>query len=53
VLFVFEGDFPVYFYYGDKAKYVQCPRTYWIAPNEVMIGELKRILGEGNVVLSS
>jgi DNA polymerase-3 subunit alpha len=51
VLFVFEGDFPVYFYYGDKAKYVQCPRTYWIAPNDVMIGELRRILGEGNVAL--
>ncbi|MDL2232742.1 DNA polymerase III subunit alpha [Ruminococcaceae bacterium OttesenSCG-928-L11] len=49
VLFVFAGKLPVYFYYVDKAKYVQCPQTYWVDVNDVMLGELKRILGEKNV----
>ena len=49
VLFVFEGSVPVYFYYMDKEKYVRCPQSYWVEPNNVMIGELKRILGGENV----
>jgi DNA polymerase-3 subunit alpha len=49
VLFVFEGGLPVYFYYLDTGKYVRTPRSYWIAPNDVMIGELRRLLGRENV----
>lgn len=49
VLFVFEGQVPVYFYFGDTGKYLRTPESYWIAPNEVMLGELRRMLGEENV----
>ncbi|MFV0401273.1 MAG: DNA polymerase III subunit alpha [Oscillospiraceae bacterium] len=53
ILFIFnEGELiPVYFYYGDTGKYVQTPRNHWVLPNNVMLGELKRILGEKNVVM--
>lgn len=51
VLFVFEGNFPVYFYFVDTGKYVRAPQNYWISPNDVMLGELRRILGAENVVL--
>ena len=49
VLFVFEGAVPVYFYYADQGKYLKCPQNYWIAPNEPMLGELRRLLGAENV----
>lgn len=51
VLFVFEGELPVYFYFVDTGKYMQTPRSYWISPNDVMIGELRRMLGADNVAL--
>jgi len=52
VLSIFEGDFPVYFYYVDEKKLVQCPSSYRIDnPNDVMTGELKRILGGENVAV--
>jgi DNA polymerase-3 subunit alpha len=46
VLKVFEGPTPVYFYYKDTGKYVRTPQEYWVSLNEVMLGELSRILGE-------
>ena len=51
VLFVFEGPLPVYFYYSDTGKYLRCPKSHWIEPNDVMLGELRRILGSDRVVL--
>lgn len=50
-LFVFEGGFPVYYYYTDTGKYLQTPRRYWISPNDILIRELKKLLGKGNVAL--
>ncbi|MCL2057117.1 MAG: DNA polymerase III subunit alpha [Oscillospiraceae bacterium] len=51
-LCIFEGDFPVYFYYLSSKKYVRCPRSYWIdRPNDVLLTELRRILGENNVAV--
>lgn len=49
VLDIFEGGVPVYVYFTDQKQLTCAPRTMWITPNEVMIGELKRILGEANV----
>lgn len=49
VLFVFPGKMPVYFYYNDTKKYVRTPQRYWIEPNEIMLGELRRMLGSENV----
>lgn len=49
ILFAFEGGFPVYFYFNDTGKYLRTPKQYWIAPNDVMLGELRRLLGDENV----
>jgi len=51
VLKVFEGDMPVYFYYMDTGKYVRTPNSYWVSVNDVMLRELKRMLGEQSVAL--
>ncbi|MGI6404369.1 MAG: DNA polymerase III subunit alpha [Oscillospiraceae bacterium] len=50
-LFVFEGDFPVYYYYTDTGKYLQTPRSYWVMPNPVLTRELRLLLGEENVAI--
>ena len=51
VLFVFEGETPVYFYYHDIKKLVRTPQSHWVAPNPTMLSELERILGDENVKL--
>jgi len=50
-LFVFEGDFPVYYYFTDTGKYLQTPCSYWVMPNPVLTRELRRLLGEENVAI--
>ena len=51
VLSVFEGATPVYMYFEDSGKKVCAPRRLWTSPNPVMIEELRRILGDQNVVM--
>lgn len=45
---IFEGNTPVYFYYNDKKKYSACFARTDI--NEPLLKELKRVLGNENVV---
>ncbi len=47
LLSIFEGKVPVYFYYEDSKKYAGAVR---VSVNEVLLRELKKILGDGNVV---
>lgn len=42
---------PVYFYFSDTQKYMVSGEFSEVVPNEALISELKRILGENNVVL--
>lgn len=42
---------PVYFYFSDTQKYMVSGELSEVIPNEAMISELKKILGENNVVL--
>lgn len=42
---------PVYFYFSDTQKYMVSGEFSEVIPNEALISELKRILGENNVVL--
>ena len=49
-LFVFEGPTQVYFYFQREKKYMLCPKNYWVDANSVLMRELKRLLGEDNVV---
>ena len=46
-----EGDTPVYFYYGDTKKYHNRSDFGNIIISEGLLRELRRILGESNVVL--
>ena len=52
VLDIFEGNTPVVFRLTDTNKTLMAPRTMWVSLNDVMIDELKRRLGEENVVIS-
>ncbi len=42
---------PVYFYFSNTQKYMVSGELSEVIPNEVLISELKKILGENNVVL--
>ena len=48
---IFEGDMPLYFYFEDEKKYHLQSQSKFVDVNETMLGELKRILGEGNVAI--
>lgn len=47
---IFEGTIPLYFYYTDSGEYELQPRSDFVEVNETELKELKRILGEENVV---
>jgi len=48
---VFEGTSPVSFYYDDVKQYEHLPHECNVFLNDVMINELKRVLGDGAVVV--
>ena len=48
---IFEGRTPVIYYLNDTKKSFMAPDTMWVSLNDVMINELKRRLGEENVVV--
>ena len=48
---IFEGDFPLCFYYKDKKHYDLQKRADFTAPNPTMLEELCRLLGNENVVV--
>lgn len=50
VLCIFDGMTPLYYYYCDTGKYETRPPAEFIDPNEPMLRELRRILGDENVV---
>ena len=50
ILTLFGGNVPVYMYFADSGKKLRAPRQLWTQPDPVMVGELRRILGEKNVV---
>lgn len=47
---IFDGGYPLYYYYMDEKRYELQPRTSFVNVNDTMLRELKRILGEENVV---
>lgn len=51
VLDIFEGNTPVVFYLTDTKKRLLAPNTMWVSLNDVMVEELKRQLGNDNVVI--
>ncbi len=51
VIRVFDGEEPLYLRFADSGKLVRAPHTLWVNVNDVMIGELRAILGAENVAL--
>ncbi len=51
LLAVFEGITPVFVYFESERKLMKAPKNMWIDVNDVLLRELRRVLGEQNVVL--
>ncbi len=49
LLRVFDGSTPVYLRLTDTGKMMRTPSELWIAPETVLIDELKRAIGQENV----
>ena len=47
---IFDGNMPVYFYFSDLNKLVIAPRSLWVDINDVLVNELKNIIGNENVI---
>lgn len=50
LLEVFEGRTPVIFYLTDTNKKLQAPQNLWVDLNSVLVNELKKQLGDDNIV---
>ncbi len=48
---IFDGNTPLYYYFNSTKKYVLQNSSSFVSVNDPLINELKRILGESNVVL--
>ncbi len=46
---IFDGEFPVYYYYADEKRYEALP--VGVQLDAYVLGELKALLGEDNVIL--
>ena len=51
LLSIFDGNFPVYFFFNDQRKLMLAPRSCWVDINDVLVRELKNQLGDINIVL--
>lgn len=47
---IFDGTTPLYFFYNDTGEYELQPREEFVEVNDTELQELKRILGDENVV---
>lgn len=50
LLAIFDGTAPLYFYFNDKKEYKRNPIGQAIDVNPVLLRELRKILGENNVI---
>lgn len=51
LLHIFDGTFPVYMYFEDQKQLMLAPKHLWTVENDILCSELKRILGDRNVVV--
>lgn len=47
---IFDGNIPLFFYYTESGHYELQPRESFVDVNETELNELKRLLGDENVV---
>lgn len=50
-LAIFDGYTPLYYYFEDTKEYKLMPKTSFVSLNDPLINELKKILGDKNVVI--
>ncbi len=50
LLDIFDGNTPLYYYFNDKKEYKRNPTGQGIDVNDVLLRELRKILGESNVI---
>lgn len=50
LLAIFDGNVPLYYYFNDKNEYKRNPIKQGIDVNNVLLRELRKILGESNVI---
>lgn len=51
LLEIFDGTTPVILYLTDTKKQLMAPKSLWVDVNEVLIRELKKVLGDDSVKL--
>lgn len=52
LLEIFDGNTPLYYYFNDTKEYKRNPLGMGIAVNDVLLRELKKILGDSNVIFN-
>lgn len=52
LLAIFDGNTPLYYYFNDKKEYKANPIRQGIDVNKVLLRELKKILGDSNVIFN-
>ncbi len=53
LLAIFDGNVPLYYFFNDKKEYVRNPIGQSIDVNPVLLRELRKILGEDNVIFNN
>lgn len=48
---IFDGSTPLYLYFEDEKKLVRAPSSLYVEENEILLRELRRLLGEKNVAV--
>lgn len=49
LLQIFKGNFPVYMYFEDTKQRMLAPKSLWCTQSDLLVSELERVLGAGNV----
>ena len=50
-LAVFDGTTPLYLYFSNRKKLMAAPVSKRVSVNDILLRELKKVLGDGNVAL--
>ena len=53
LLDIFDGSTPLYYYYADQKQYLRNPLGQGVDVNDVLLRELRRLLGQENVIFHS
>ena len=52
LLSIFDGEYPLFYYFADIKEYKRNPLGQNIDVNDVLLRELRKILGDNNVIFN-